>query len=141
MSKKTDYATLLRESGLKATPRRIHLLSLLSKATKPLSAHEFKSAWKQGEADVVSIYRALEALASAGIVRRVDLQHGHTDYELVIPGEHHHHLVCTDCGTIEDFEGCPAESIERAALKESSKFSSLQQHSLEFFGICNTCTA
>ena len=139
MSKKTDYAVLLRESGLKATPRRIYLLSLLAKANKPLSAHEFKDAWRQGKTDVVTLYRALEALASAGIVRRVDLQHGHTDYELVVSGEHHHHLVCTECGTIEDIEGCPAKSIEKRALAESSKFSSLQQHSLEFFGVCNIC--
>lgn len=141
MSKKTDYTALLQESELKATPRRLHLLSLLAKANKPLSAHEFKDIWKQGKTDVVTLYRALEALASAGIVRRVDLQHGHTDYELVISGEHHHHLVCTGCGTIEDFAECPIKPIERRALRGSSKFSSLQEHSLEFFGICNVCAA
>ncbi|MHB1163207.1 MAG: Fur family transcriptional regulator [Minisyncoccota bacterium] len=135
-----NYPALLRERGLKATPLRIQLIELLAKVRKPISTHEVKSEWQYGEVDTVTLYRALEALVSAEIVRRVDLQHGHTDYELVISGEHHHHLVCTDCGTIEDFEGCPAESIERAALKESSKFSSLRQHSLEFFGVCNACT-
>jgi Fe2+ or Zn2+ uptake regulation protein len=136
-----EYAELLRSNNLKATPRRMYLLSLLEKAKIPLSAHELKAMWKQGETNVVTLYRALEALAVSGIVRRVDVQHGHTDYELVVSGEHHHHLVCTGCGTIEDVEGCPAKSIEKRALKDSSKFSSLQEHSLEFFGTCNKCAA
>ena len=141
MKKSVDYENLLREHGLKATPRRVHLLSLLEKAKKPLSAQEYKDAWKQENIDVVTVYRALEALAAAGIVRRVDLHHGHVDYELALDGKHHHHLVCTDCGVIEDFEECPIKSIEARALKSSSMFSSFQDHSLELFGTCKACAA
>ncbi len=139
MSIKTEYADALREHGLKATPRRLYLLSLLSTVKKPLSAQELKTLWRQGEISVVTLYRALEALASAGIVRRVNLQHGHTDYEIVVAGKHHHHLVCTGCGVIEGIQGCLAEKLEKQAMQASSKFSSLSDHSLEFFGTCNTC--
>lgn len=141
MTKEMDSATLLREHGLKATPRRIYLLSLLARTKEPLGAHELKALWKQDNADVVTLYRALEALADAGIVRRVNLRHGHTDYELSAQGEHHHHLVCTDCGVIEDVE-IPAEKVlEKQALAHSSRFASLSEHALEFFGTCKACAA
>jgi Fur family transcriptional regulator, ferric uptake regulator len=140
MTNEQEYAELLRKRGLKATSRRLYLLSLLAKAKSPMSTHELKSAWKKGATDVVTLYRALEALVTVHIVRRVDLRHGHTDYELITPGEHHHHLVCTRCGTIEDFEQCPVD-IEQLALKRSTKFASLREHALEFFGTCNTCAA
>lgn len=133
------YTEMLRKQGLKVTPQRLELISLLTQLKKPMSAHEIKAKWKQGDIDTVTLYRALDALVDASIARRVDLQHGHTDYELMVPGEHHHHLVCTGCGTIEDFVGCPGKNMEKLALKGSSRFSSLREHSLEFFGVCNTC--
>jgi Fur family ferric uptake transcriptional regulator len=132
-------AEMLRKQGLKVTPQRLELISLLTQLKEPMSAHEIKAKWKKDDIDTVTLYRALDALVGAGIVRRVDLQHGHTDYELVISGEHHHHLVCTSCGTIEDFIGCPGKNMEKLALKSSSKFASLGEHSLEFFGTCKTC--
>jgi Fur family ferric uptake transcriptional regulator len=135
------YTEMLRKQGLKITPQRLELISLLSQLKKPMSAHEIKAKWKQGDIDTVTLYRALDALVDASIVRRVDLQHGHTDYELVMPGEHHHHLVCTSCGTIEDFAGCPGKNMEKLALKSSSMFASLREHSLEFFGTCKACAA
>ncbi len=135
------YTEMLRKQGLKITPQRLELISLLSQLKKPMSAHEIKAKWKQGDIDTVTLYRALDALVDASIVRRVDLQHGHTDYELMVPGEHHHHLVCTNCGTIEDFAGCPGKNMEKLALRSSSKFASLREHSLEFFGTCKTCAA
>ncbi|HVB20065.1 MAG TPA: Fur family transcriptional regulator [Candidatus Paceibacterota bacterium] len=130
---------MLRKQGLKVTPKRLGLISLLAQLKEPMSAHEIKAKWKHGDIDTVTLYRALDALVSTGIVRRVDLQHGHTDYELVMSGEHHHHLVCTSCGTIEDFIGCPEKNMEKLALKSSTRFASLGEHSLEFFGTCKTC--
>ena len=135
------YTEMLRRQGLKVTPQRLELISLLAQLKRPMSAHEIKAKWKQGDIDTVTLYRALDALVDASIVRRVDLQHGHTDYELVMPGEHHHHLVCTSCGTIEDFAGCPGKNMEKLALKSSSKFAALREHSLEFFGTCKACAA
>ena len=48
---------------------------------------------------------ALEALANKNIIRRVDLGHSHTHYEM--EKKHHHHVVCTDCGDVEDVVACP----------------------------------
>ena len=130
---------MLRKQGLKVTSQRLELISLLTQLKKPMSAHEIKAKWEKDDIDTVTLYRALDALVAVGIVRRVDLQHGHTDYELIVPGEHHHHLVCTSCGTIEDFRKCQGKDIAKLALNNSSKFVALREHSLEFFGTCKTC--
>jgi len=136
-----DDSKLLKACGLKVTPRRLELVALLKRAKHPLSAHDIKTQWKKGSVDMVTLYRALDALVAASVVRKIDLQHGHTDYELVTPGEHHHHLVCIGCGAIEDVEGCPAKSMQKQLLEASANFSSIQEHSFEFFGTCNTCIA
>jgi Fur family ferric uptake transcriptional regulator len=134
-----NYTEMLRSKGLKVTPHRLELITLLTKMKEPVSALEIKASWQNDPIDMVTLYRALDALVDAAIVRRVDLQHGHTDYELVVPGEHHHHIVCTGCGIIEDFSDCYGKVLETMALKNSSKFASLREHSLEFFGTCKSC--
>ncbi len=86
----------------------------------------------------VTLYRALEAFAATGLVRRVDLGHDHAHYELMLGRGHHDHVVCTSCGTIEDVEGCALVPLEKKALVQS-KFRSIYSHNLEFFGLCRTC--
>ncbi len=140
-SKKEKHADLLRAHGLKMTPKRLQLLSILARIKRPLSVPEILKNWSQDGTDVVTLYRALEALTAASIVRRVNLQHGHADYELVTPGKHHHHLVCTDCGTIENIKGCPGDRTEKSVLRKSTRFSSIREHSFEFFGTCRACAA
>ncbi len=140
-SKKEKYTDLLRAQGLKMTPKRLQLLSILARIKRPLSAHEILENWSKDGTDIVTLYRTLEAFTAASIVQRVNLQHGHTDYELVTPGKHHHHLVCTGCGTIENIKDCPGDRAEKSVLRRSTKFSSIREHSFEFFGICRACAA
>src|ERR1700761_5621683 len=98
----------------------------------PLSVERIGKKLK-GEANEVTLYRALEALADKQIIRRVDLGHGHAHYEM--EKHHHHHLICTDCGTVEDVAICPLPQLER-----SKKFASIYSHSVEFFGLCLHCS-
>ncbi len=136
-----SFSALLRERGLRATPRRLQLLSLLARAERPMSAHEIKAKWKRGRIDLVTLYRALDALVAATLARRVDLRHGHIDYEINRSGNHHHHLVCTGCGVIEEVTACPGKNLGELALARSAKFASLEEHALEFFGTCKACVA
>jgi Fur family transcriptional regulator, ferric uptake regulator len=133
------FAILLRKEGFKATPGRLSLLSILAKADHPLSIGSILEELR-GSLDQATVYRALETLADVGIVRRVDIGHGHADYELS-EGErhHHHHLICKSCGKVEDVDYCDAAEIENAVLKKSRAFSKIDTHSLEFFGKCKKC--
>lgn len=91
------YAAVLRNAGFRATYGRIALLEALHRAKKPLRVDEVAKQ-VSGKLDLTNTYRALEALCEAKLVRRVDLGHAHTHYELVVLKPHHHHFICEDCG-------------------------------------------
>jgi Fe2+ or Zn2+ uptake regulation protein len=135
---KERFAAMLRKNGHRATPGRLSLLLLLASADHPLAIHEMIENSKGG-LNQATIYRALESLLSVGIVRRVDMQHAHAHYELAEGAKHHHHLICKQCGRVEDVEHCDVSAIEQAVLKKSKSFASIQTHSLEFFGLCKKC--
>jgi Fur family ferric uptake transcriptional regulator len=133
---KPDIKELLREHGYKATPGRVALLEVLWEEGVPLSVQSIIQKLKKAP-DEATLYRALEALAGSGILRRVDLGHSHAHYEF--EKEHHHHLVCIDCGLIEDVENCSIEKAQKRVAEQSKKFISIYSHNLEFFGQCKNC--
>ncbi len=132
------FENLLREAGFKATPQRTLLLNVLSKEDRPLTVSEIKE--RLGSVDQVTIYRALEAMATKDIVRKVDTKHAYTHYELVATKKHHHHAICVVCGKIEDVELCLPRTLEKEVLKGLKNFSAISSHSLEFIGRCTKCT-
>ena len=139
MTASLDFPTLLRKSGLRATDGRIQLLRTLAREKKPITIDALKE--KLGNNfDTVTLYRALEALKSARIVERMDLQHGHAHYELLAGRSHHHHAVCRSCGSVEDIEVPHATRLEKEAERNAKKFAVIDVYSLEFFGLCNNCT-
>jgi Fe2+ or Zn2+ uptake regulation protein len=128
---------LLRDNGFRSTEGRLALLAAMKKSDKPLSV-ETLAKQIGTRLDEVNVYRALESFAAAGIVRRVDLQHGHAHYEL--KDEHdHHHIICTKCDRVEDFTGCDYDKLADKALRQTSGFAKITNHSFELFGLCNTC--
>jgi len=133
-----DLKNRLKSVGLKATPSRLALLDLLVKNHKPLSIRDILKKIGQ-KADQATVYRMLESFKNAGLARQVDFQQDFAYFE--IADEHdHHHIVCRACGRIEDFIGCDFEKLAQKALKQTKKFSAIDQHSFEMFGICNSCT-
>jgi len=133
---KKHFEILLHGKGFKATPSRIALLEVLDKSPRPIGIFKIYEKMEQ-ETDQATIYRAIEALVGSGIVRRVDLQNAHCDYELV--KDHHHHLICEKCGKIEKVVNCEPRALEKRVLKGSLEFKEIKSHSLEFFGVCNAC--
>jgi Fe2+ or Zn2+ uptake regulation protein len=129
---------LLNNLGLKATPGRIRLLALLQKTTTPLTIQDMLKGLSQSM-DQATLYRNLEALTAANLVRQLEFKKGKAYYELSDRHDHHH-IVCRDCGQIEDFVGCDFDKLAAKALKQSRKFSAIKEHSFEMFGICDSCT-
>ncbi len=131
---------LLKGLGSKITPGRVKILEVLGKEPKPLTIEELQKKVGKG-INEVTLYRNLELLADAGIVERSDLRHGHAHYELVVGRPHHHHIVCTNCGYVEDIELPHPTVSTKEALKRSKGFASVKDYSLEFFGLCKKCRA
>ncbi|MBX2866536.1 transcriptional repressor [Candidatus Kaiserbacteria bacterium] len=134
-----DIVSLLRDSGLRATKSRIAVLSFLEQQRVPISISEI--AEKLGAVvDPVTVYRIIDAAKGAGIVKEVNLGTGSISYELAPDGHGHHHVVCTSCHKIADVSSCHEELLSRDALKEARGFASITGHSLEFFGLCKSCS-
>lgn len=87
---------------------------------------------------IASVYRALEGLDELGLAQRVDLGDGIARYERSDPrGEHHHHLVCDDCGKVEPFEDPGLEeAIERVA---GGRGYEVAAHDVVLRGACSDC--
>lgn len=137
------YAAMLKGAGLKVTPARKQILEIFSDDCKPVNAEyiyeKIKSATGKAGAKInqVTVYRTLASLEEKGILKRVDLHKDSVYYELA--DHHHHHIICTACGLIEGFGACNIESLSKKALGSSSKFSTVNDHSIELFGVCRSC--
>jgi len=87
---------------------------------------------------LASVYRVLEALADKRLVQRVDLGDGVTRFEAVRESaEHHHHLVCDDCGKIEAFADDRLERVLRDV--EANSGYAVAGHDIVLRGACASC--
>ena len=139
----TKVAERLAAIGQRYTSGRRLLVDALVRAGSPLPLPAILTrhrALKQS-----SVYRNLAALEQAGVVRRVLTDEGFGRYELTedLTG-HHHHLVCSNCGAVEDVDFEPGfeETLEDqlAELAGRTGFSAVS-HRLDLIGLCRRCAA
>jgi Fur family ferric uptake transcriptional regulator len=129
----------LKKVGLKVTLPRLKILQILEQSQNHhMSAEDvYHSLVAAGEdVGVATVYRVLTQFETAGLVTRLNFEGGHSVFELN-QGEHHDHLVCIQCGKVEEFVD---EIIEERQQKIAIQAGfSITDHSLNIFGICNTC--
>lgn len=130
---------VLRAGGFRVTTGRVQLLLLLEKVGTPLSIQKIILLWKGNVPDTTTLYRSLTDLSSAGVVRRIDLNTGTAHFEYTPTRPHHHHIVCTECGKVEELAHCSIRGLEKKLMRESEHFKSIYSHNLEFFGRCTAC--
>lgn len=131
----------LKEAGLKITVPRVKILQILEQAeAHHLSAEDvYKALLDMGEeVGLATVYRVLAQFEAAGLINRHNFEGGHSVYELS-QGEHHDHLVCVECGLVEEFVD---EIIEKRQqmIAERSNFK-MTDHALNIYGVCPQCQA
>ena len=120
----------IRSSGHKVTPQRLAVLGAIA-AEQHQRMEEIKA--RCPEVGMVTVYRTLDLFSELGLVRRLDLGDG-ARYELA--DDHHHHLICEECGTVAEFEQCP---LDLQLLPEIGSGFEVRAHSLEVYGTCPAC--
>ncbi len=126
----------IKNLGLKATLPRIKILEIFQRAQqRHLSAEDvLRILIAEGaEIGLATIYRVLMQFEQAGILTRNHFESGKSVYELNA-GQHHDHLVCLDCGHVEEFCDPQIEQRQRAIAQERGF--SLQEHSLALYAHC-----
>jgi Fe2+ or Zn2+ uptake regulation protein len=136
-------AARLRAAGQRFTPARESLVDALAGAGKPLTIADVLAACLGLPQS--SAYRNLAALEQAGVVRRVITDEGFARYELAEDlTEHHHHLVCSSCGRVEDVT-IPMElerSMDRTLDRLARRIGFAQiSHRLDLIGTCRDCAS
>jgi Fur family transcriptional regulator, ferric uptake regulator len=131
-----NQADELKNSGLKATLPRMKVLEVFQKTTqRHMSAEDvFKVLLNEGaDVGLATVYRVLMQFEQAGILSRNHFESGKAVFELN-EGKHHDHLVCVDCGRVEEF--FDAEIEKRQKLVASSRGFELHDHALALYAVC-----
>jgi Fur family ferric uptake transcriptional regulator len=127
----------LRNAGYKVTPARQAVLRVIEQEGEHLEPAEILRRAQSIHPAIgrATVYRTLELLTQLNIVRPIYIgEHGPT-YIRTAGG--HHHLVCSTCGIVIDFDQCVADEMT-ADLAERFGFQ-IQSHLLEFYGHCAAC--
>lgn len=83
-----------------------------------------------------TVFRTMKLLVDLDLVCRVRLEDGSLRYRLS-GAAHHHHLVCTGCGSVEDFSDCDLDAMSESVAGRTKY--EIQGHWLELYGLCPTC--
>jgi Fur family ferric uptake transcriptional regulator len=131
----------LREGGFRAGGARAAVLDLLAGQDCCASAQEIHEKLRGGKSrsvGIASVYRVLDVLAELRLVQRVDVGDGIARFERALPdGDHHHHVVCDDCGKVEPFSD---SSLETAIARASRRLGySVDAHEVVLRGECGDC--
>ncbi len=136
---KDELTNMLKEAGLRVTDHRLLVLEVIAKVRQPVTVYELVDALRKKEnIDQATVYRNLNSLHEAGILRRLDFNHGHAHYELET-GRASYQVVCGKCETIEKIEGVSMDETVKKMLKKTKKFRTTTTHSLEVYGLCKVC--
>lgn len=136
-----DENKQLKNAGLKITTPRLKILQILENSTTHhLSAEDiYKTLLEMGEEiSVATVYRVLTQFENAGLITKHNFTSEHSVFELM-PTTHHDHLVCTKCGTIEEFVDEIIEKRQENIAKSAGFI--ISDHVLNIYGLCGNCTS
>lgn len=131
-----NMTTDLKSSGLKATLPRLHILRLFeTSSVRHLSADDVYRLLTQEQIDIglATVYRVLTQFEQAGLLRRHHFEGGKAVFELN-QGGHHDHLVCLQCGLVEEFCDLEIERRQEAIARERGF--AIHEHSLYLYADC-----
>ncbi len=126
----------LEDQGYRVTAPRLKVLAEIADAGDQFSAEEI--AQRLRGVGRATVFRTLKLLVEMDVLCRVLLDDGNLRYRWSQRG-HHHHLVCAECGAVEDFTTCDVTELVREFTR--LKHFTVEGHWLEVYGRCGKCAA
>lgn len=132
------FRAYLARAGLKATRQRDAVVRAFLVGRRHLTVWQLQQEVVQTDprVNVATVFRTLKLLCRAGLAVERRFAHGLTRFEAA-PGRPHHHMICTQCGHIEEFEHGGLERIQ-AAMARRAGFA-LTDGRIELYGSCREC--
>jgi len=126
----------LRKAGLKVTLPRLKILEILENSqTRHLSAEDIYRTLLESNEDIglATVYRVLTQFEAASLVTRHHFEDGMAVFE-INHGTHHDHIVCLDCGRVEEFMDAGIEERQGSVARKMGF--EIRDHSLIIYGHC-----
>ena len=139
MKEKDIVLDKLKEKGYKLTSQRLAIIDvLLEHGNHFMSAEDIhiKVKIKHPKTNFSTIYRNLEMLEKSGLIHKTNTTENMSLYEISCNEDHHHHIICKECGKTEVINLCP---INELSHKLNNKNFTLTDHKFELYGYCDKC--
>jgi Fe2+ or Zn2+ uptake regulation protein len=134
------FSAILKELGLKETPKRRAMLEVLADEQGFLSPEEVWRALKARFTTIglPTVYRNLEELAGGGVISTVIHPNRQLYYYFCTElSGHHHHFICTSCRRVEDIPECTVAAMEGDIVTRTG--GKITSHIVQFNGLCRDC--
>lgn len=131
-----------RRAGLKITNQRKSICQVFFAQEGHQSAEDILKQVRALDPNVslATVYRTLKLLQGYGLATAHNFQEGQSLFEPCFDdGDHHDHLICTQCGTIIEFVNQEIERLQERVAKEHGF--SITNHRMELYGLCQRCQA
>lgn len=133
-------AQRLRDAGHKLTNARLTILDVIEAGGGHLTSTEILNRVSEIDPTIgrASIFRTLDLFTQLSLIRPTYIESSMTPTYVMLPDGHHHHIICTNCHRVIEFEDCGLSRLS-AELEQRLKVR-LSGHLLEFYGLCANCT-
>lgn len=132
-------AQRLRDAGHKLTEARLTVLGVLEASGGHITSADVLERVSSLAPNVgrASVFRALDLFTRLSIIRPTYVDSSVTPSYVLLPDGHHHHIICTNCNRVIEFEDCHLTAL--ASELEAKLRVKLTGHLLEFYGLCDRC--
>ena len=134
-----NFKEILRKEGLRYTKQRQAVWDEIQNSQKHRDAEDIYMSIRNNGVNVsrATVYRTIGILVKNRMVRKMDVGDGRNRYEPRLDDAHHDHMICTECGSIIEFE---EEIIEKRQYEIAKKYDFLiKDHLMQLFGVCKEC--
>lgn len=133
-----NIQTALKQKGFRLTSSRQKIVQALLGCGGHITADGLLEVVHETDTTVgrMTVYRTLELLSELGLIRPVYQGTGAAHY-ILLDGGHHHHLICSGCDAVIEFEECGLQEMSKL-LAERFDFA-IEGHLVEFYGRCPNC--
>ncbi len=134
-----EILSVLKQHHYKLTPQRRAVLKVFGSSQEHLTPADIyeRVQPKHPGIGLVTIYRLLQILTELGLICEVHSGDNCRRYLIKRQAVHHHHLICSTCGTVVDFTDCDLGELEKRLSRDTGF--EMEGHLLEFYGRCQHC--
>lgn len=129
----------IHSTGLRETEQRKRVLETFLATAEHVSVEDMYRIVNEKSRKVgyATVYRTMKLIAESGLADEVVFNDGIARFEHRLGRKHHHHLVCTDCGKVIEFE---STAMDKGELEILAKYKFEQtSHHYKIFGLCRKC--